>query len=221
MRNSAQTCCREIVSGEEGTHRANININKMTPARVGGGLLISLYPTEHPTARPSFVRQMMLSKTLLLALLGTSTVTALKKQPRSALRLRGGGVDATQIATGLAYVSSGFILLPAGRDIVSHSTNLLPGEDTTRPLMMAAHPSARAFTWGLWGVNHCFIAVLKLLAIKNDDKAMLKLLTASALATTFYCIKGQQDMTADGGDVGGFIAVCAVQAATLGYLAFA
>ena len=162
----------------------------MTPARVGGGLLISLYPTEHPTARPSFVRQMMLSKTLLLALLGTSTVTALKKQPRSALRLRGGGVDATQIATGLAYVSSGFILLPAGRDIVSHSTNLLPGEDTTRPLMMAAHPSARAFTWGLWGVNHCFIAVLKLLAIKNDDKAMLKLLTASALATTFLLHQG-------------------------------
>ena len=161
----------------------------------------------------------MLSKTLIIALLGTSAAATLKQQPL--LRLRGGGVDAKQVATGLAYVSSGFILLPAGRDVLSHSTNLLPGEDTTRPLMTASHPSARTVTWGLWGLNHCFITILKLLAIKSDDKAMLKLLTASAVATLAYCVKGQQDMGPEGGDFGGFVAVCAVQVATLGYLAFA
>lgn len=114
----------------------------------------------------------MLLRTLALsALLGSATAATLSKPPlTSALQLRGGALDADtlkQVATGLAYASSGFILLPAGRDIVSPGTNLLPGEDTTRPLMTMTSPSARTFTWGLWGLNHCFLSLLKLKAVKE------------------------------------------------------
>ena len=124
-----------------------------------------------------------------------------------------------QVATALAYGSSACILLPAGRDIFSYSTNLLPGEDKTRPLMTMRSASARTFTWGLWGLNHCAFALLKLMAIRDGDKSMLKFLTALTALTTCYCILGQQQMEKDGGDVKGFAAVCAVQTVSLGYLA--
>lgn len=50
---------------------------------------------------------------------------------------------------------------------------------------------------------------------------MLKMLFWLTAATFGYCAKGQQDMAGEGGDVKGFVAVCGVQAASLGYLAFA
>ena len=109
--------------------------------------------------------------------------------------------------------------LPAGRDIVSYGTAILPGEAETRPLMTAADPSARAMTWGMWGLNHCFITALKLLAIKAKDKAMLKMLTVLTAVYVPLLLVGQKEMGPLGGDVGGFVAICAVQTLTLGYLA--
>ena len=123
------------------------------------------------------------------------------------------------LATIVAYASSAFIFLPAGRDIVSYGTAILPGEAETRPLMTAADPSARAMTWGMWGLNHCFITALKLLAIKAKDKAMLKMLTVLTAIYVPLLLVGQKEMGPLGGDVGGFVAICAVQTLTLGYLA--
>ena len=123
-------------------------------------------------------------------------------------------------ATLAAYASCGFILLPAGRDMFSHTTPILPGEDVTRPMMVAANPKARRFMWGLWGFNHCLVTGLKLLAIHSKDALMLKVLAGSAVVTMGYCVAGQRDVGPLGGDLKGFVAVCAVQVLSLGYLAY-
>ena len=45
-----------------------------------------------------------------------------------------------------------FVFLPAGRDIVSWPTPLLPGEELSRPAMDATSKALRPFTWGFtWG----------------------------------------------------------------------
>ena len=85
--------------------------------------------------------------------------------------------------------------------------------------MTMADPSARTMTWGMWGLNHCFITALKLLAIKAKDKAMLKMLTVLTAIYVPLLLVGQKEMGPLGGDVGGFVAICAVQTLTLGYLA--
>ena len=136
-----------------------------------------------------------------------------------ALAVSRGGATVDGVVEALAYASSAFIFLPAGRDIVSYGTAILPGEAETRPLMTAADPSARAMTWGMWGLNHCFITALKLLAIKAKDKAMLKMLTVLTAVYVPLLLVGQKEMGPLGGDVGGFVAICAVQTLTLGYLA--
>jgi len=136
-----------------------------------------------------------------------------------ALALPRGGATVDGVVEALAYASSAFIFLPAGRDIVSHGTAILPGEAETRPLMTAADPSARTMTWGMWGLNHCFITALKLLAIKAKDKAMLKMLAVLTATYVPLLLVGQKEMGPLGGDVGGFVAICAVQTLTLGYLA--
>lgn len=136
-----------------------------------------------------------------------------------ALAVSRGGATVDGVVEALAYASSAFIFLPAGRDIVSYGTAILPGEAETRPLMTAADPSARAMTWGMWGLNHCFITALKLLAIKAKDKAMLKMLAVLTAVYVPLLLVGQKEMGPLGGDVGGFVAICAVQTLTLGYLA--
>jgi hypothetical protein len=136
-----------------------------------------------------------------------------------ALAVSRGGATVDGVVEALAYASSAFIFLPAGRDIVSHGTAILPGEAETRPLMTAADPSARTMTWGMWGLNHCFITALKLLAIKAKDKAMLKMLAVLTATYVPLLLVGQKEMGPLGGDVGGFVAICAVQTLTLGYLA--
>ena len=103
---------------------------------------------------------------------------------------------------------------------MSYGTSILPGEDVTRPLMTATDPSARTFMWGVWGLNHCALSWLKLQAIKNEDKPMLKFLFATAVATVGYLIKENGAISSAGGDIKGFIAVCGLQTASLGYLAF-
>ena len=63
-----------------------------------------------------------------------------------AAKAKGGLVK--QAMTLIALASSAFILLPAGRDIVSYETSILPGEAETRPLMTMAHSSSRTGMWG-------------------------------------------------------------------------
>lgn len=63
-----------------------------------------------------------------------------------------------------------FVFLPAGRDIVSWPTPLLPGEELSRPAMDATSKALRPFTWGVWGLNHCMMSFLKIYANMNGDR---------------------------------------------------
>lgn len=126
-----------------------------------------------------------------------------------------------QVAKAVGYATSAFIFLPAGRDIVSYSTCILPGEDVTRPLMTAVSPKARNFMWGVWGLNHCALSFLKCMAIYNADAPLLKFVFVTAAITFGYLAKEKKPIEEAGGDIGGFLVVCALQSLSLGYLAFA
>ena len=121
------------------------------------------------------------------------------------------------LATVVAYASSAFIFLPAGRDIVSYGTFLLPGEENVRPMMMMTGEKTRTWMWGMWGFNHCFISLLKILAVARGDTFMLKLLAVSTIPVSLLCFLGQQAH----GDMEGFIVICMMQVLSLGYLGFA
>ena len=73
---------------------------------------------------------------------------ALPRGGGGALAVSRGGATVDGVVEALAYASSAFIFLPAGRDIVSHGTAILPGEAETRPLMTMAHSSSRTGMWG-------------------------------------------------------------------------
>ena len=62
-------------------------------------------------------------------------------------------------------------------------TPILPGDEELIAAMTMANPDARRWFWGMWGLNHCFLAVLKLQAINQKDKAMLKKLLIPTAAT--------------------------------------
>ena len=98
-------------------------------------------------------------------------------------------------------------------------TPILPGDEELIAAMTMANPDARRWIWGMWGLNHCFLAVLKLQAINQQDKAMLKKLLIPTAATFLYCVLGQSDM-GGAADLGGFIAVCGLQTLAIGYLAY-
>ncbi len=75
--------------------------------------------------------------------------------------------------------------------------------------------------WGVWGLNHCALSALKCVAIYNDDKFMLKFLGATAAITLGYLVAQKKPIEEAGGDIGGFVGVCAAQTLSLGYLALA
>ena len=59
-------------------------------------------------------------------------------------------LDMSTLATYVVYFTAGFLLLPAGRDIVSHKTAILPGETDMRKAMTMTKPQVRTFMWGVW-----------------------------------------------------------------------
>ena len=70
-------------------------------------------------------------------------------------------VDCTQ-ATWVGLASSGFILLPAGRDVVAMETPILPGDEELIAAMTMANPDARRWFWGMSGpvrTSNCRVAV--------------------------------------------------------------
>ena len=67
-------------------------------------------------------------------------------------------------------------------------TPILPGDEELIAAMTMANPDARRWFWGMWGLNHCFLSILKLQAINQKDKAMLKKLFIPTAATFLYCV---------------------------------
>ena len=82
--------------------------------------------------------------------------------------------------------------------------------------MTMAGEKARFWMWGMWGFNHCFMCLFKILAVMGGDKTMLKLLAANAIGLGAYCVAGQMEH----GDMEGFIVICILQTLSLGYLGF-
>ena len=46
-------------------------------------------------------------------------------------------------------------------------TPILPGDEELIAAMTMANPDARRWFWGMWGLNHCFLSILKLQAINQ------------------------------------------------------
>ena len=123
------------------------------------------------------------------------------------------------VAKYVAYLSCGFILIPAGRDIVAAYASIMPGDDEIWALLKV-HPAAAKWMWPMWGFNHCAISVLKLKAVSEDDKPMLKFLFWTAIATTYFMVVAESDMVKEGASLMGFIVICSLQCLSLGYLGF-
>jgi len=98
-------------------------------------------------------------------------------------------------------------------------TAILPGDEELISALAIANPDAKRWFWGMWGLNHCFLSILKLQAINQKDKAMLKKLFIPTAATFLYCVLGQSDM-GGAADLGGFIVICGLQTLAIGYLAY-
>ena len=140
-----------------------------------------------------------------LALVCSSALAASLSAPASAkaLKLRG-GFDKDGLIKGVGIATSAFILLPAGRDVISHETAILPGEAETRPLLTATEPKARNFMWGVWGLNHCALSFLKCMSIYKSDTPMLQFCFVTAILTLGYLVKEKKPIEEAGGDVMGF-----------------
>ena len=82
-----------------------------------------------------------------------------------------------QLAKYVALFSSAFIVLPAGRDIVAPLTEIpFMGDGKMLSLMNMQGKEARQMMWGIWGVNHVFVSILKVIAVRENDQRMMKML---------------------------------------------
>ena len=125
----------------------------------------------------------------------------------------------TSIAKVIAYFSCAVILIPAGRDIVATHKSIFPGDDEIIALL-TVHSAAAQWLWPMWGFNHCALVILKLRAVYNDDKFMLKFLFWTAVYTTYLLIVSESEMVQAGATMMGFIMICSLQCLSLGYLGF-
>jgi len=130
-------------------------------------------------------------------------------------------MDIATIASYVLYFTAGFVFLPAGRDIVSHKTAILPGESDMRKAMTMTKVGTRTFMWGVWGLNHCMMSFLKIWANYNKDVPLLKILTVQTALCLAYlvgqrsaCLKAKADLT-------GFAAIFTLEICAISYLAYA
>jgi small-conductance mechanosensitive channel len=126
-----------------------------------------------------------------------------------------------QLAKYVALFSSAFIVLPAGRDIVAPLTEIpFMGDGKMLSLMNMQGKEARQMMWGIWGVNHVFVSILKVIAVRENDQRMMKMLLWTVLPTLYFLIANNANMAAAGGDMIGFVVLIAAQTVSLSYLAF-
>lgn len=126
-----------------------------------------------------------------------------------------------QLAKYVALFSSAFIVLPAGRDIVAPLTEIpFMGDGKMLSLMNMQGKEARHMMWGIWGVNHVFVSILKVIAVRENDQRMMKMLLWTVLPTLYFLIANNANMAAAGGDMIGFVVLIAAQTVSLSYLAF-
>jgi len=103
---------------------------------------------------------------------------------KAVLALRGGGCDTTKIAKYVVYFVSGFMFLPAGRDVVAPGTAIMPDDDIMLAKMFDDKSKAGyTFMWNAWGLNWIMLSVMKILAVSSGTADFVKLgFVADALA---------------------------------------
>ena len=70
------------------------------------------------------------------------------------LALRG-GADVTTIAKYVAYGTSTFMFLPAGRDVVAPGAEVMPDDDKMMPKFFSDKTAeGYTFMWNQWGCEH-------------------------------------------------------------------
>ena len=107
------------------------------------------------------------------------------------LKLRGGGPDVSELAKYAVYLVSGFMFLPAGRDVVAPGAAILPDDDKLMAAMFDDKSKpAYTFMWNAWGINWIMLSVVKILAVTRGNAEFIKVgLVADALAVAAM-IKG-------------------------------
>lgn len=141
----------------------------------------------------------MLGKLLVLTLSVASALTVEKTPTKPAahprkqqlgLQLRG-GADVSQIAKYVVYGTSAFMLLPAGRDVVSPGAEIMPDDDKLIGKMFNDKTKeGYTFMWNQWGVNWIMLAIMKIVAVSAGSADFLKLGFAHDAVTIAMMIKG-------------------------------
>ena len=98
-----------------------------------------------------------------------------KPKQQLALRLRG-GADASQLAKYAVYFTSGFMFIPAGRDVISPGAEIMPDDDKLIGKMFTdTTKDGYTFMWNAWGVNWIILSIMKMVAVSTGSSDFLKL----------------------------------------------
>lgn len=121
----------------------------------------------------------------------------------------------------IAIFSSAFIVVPAGRDIVAPLYGLpLLDDGKMLQLMNPQGKDAQTMMWGVWGINHVFVSILKVIAVRENNQRLMKMLLCTVVPTLYFLVAGNAGMKKAGGDMTGFVIIIALQLVSLTYLAF-
>ena len=87
----------------------------------------------------------------------------------------------------IAIFSSAFIVVPAGRDIVAPLYGLpLLDDGKMLQLMNPSGKEAQKMLWALWGINHVFVSILKVIAVRENNQRLMKMLLCTVVPTLYF-----------------------------------
>ena len=91
----------------------------------------------------------------------------------------------------LVYFVSGFMFIPAGRDVVAPGTAVMPDDDKLLDAMFSDKSKPGwTFMWNAWGVNWIMLSIMKIMAVKSGNADFIKLGFAADAAAVLMMIKG-------------------------------
>ena len=140
----------------------------------------------------------------------------LPKDKALGLQLRGGGPDPATLAKYAVYFCSGFMFIPAGRDIVAPGTAIMPDDDKLLGAMFDDKSKPGwTFMWNAWGLNWIMLSIMKIMAVTSGNADFIKLGFAADAAGVLLMLKGWLPEFAP------FLAMFGIETLALAKLAFA
>jgi hypothetical protein len=137
----------------------------------------------------------------------------------AALSLPRGGADLTEIAKNAVFFTSGFMLLPAGRDLVATGAHLMPGDDK---LFAAMHDDdkkpAYKFMWQVWGLNWICLSIMNILAVKEGSMDFMRLAFGGDVLRVGLLLKDKAKFDGAGADIAPFLGLFVIEMVALGQL---